>query len=159
MATVNVTSWAEFVEAIAVSGDTVNCPENAEWDANDFAPNGITEDIVWKCSTVEGNGTVIRNLKLTGKVKSEDNNVHYIKNLHLLDFIADGNPEHYCFFDGTYLMRGCKLSGILSNHYFYLVYNNDVSNVFAMDKCSVNLEFSCNSMIILYNQTCDGFRY
>lgn len=159
MATVNVTNWAEFIEAIAVSGDTVVCPEDAVWDANDFAPNGITQDILWKCATVEGNGTIIRNAHFLGKIWANDTDIHYINDLHILDFIADGEAVSQRMFGGTYFMRGCKLSGILSNVYFGLVNSKNVSGEYAMDKCSVNLEFSCSSPVWLYSQPCDGFRY
>lgn len=64
MATVNVTSWAEFLEAAAVSGDTVVCPENAVWDLADLEPEGHSGTITI-ASDVIGNGTTIKNLVLT----------------------------------------------------------------------------------------------
>lgn len=65
MATVNVTSWAEFLEAAAVSGDTVVCPENAVWDIAEIEPEGHSGSITF-ASDVVGNGTTIKNLVLTG---------------------------------------------------------------------------------------------
>ena len=38
MATVQVSDWSEFMTAIAVAGDTVVLPENAEWDMNEMHP-------------------------------------------------------------------------------------------------------------------------
>ena len=61
MATVDVTSWSEFLEAAAVSGDTVNCPEYAEWDLAAIEPGGHTGSITIN-ATINGNGTKIKNL-------------------------------------------------------------------------------------------------
>ena len=57
MATVNVTSWAEFVAAVAVSGDTVVCPVDAVWDLTEAEP--ITEPLEIACAEIQGNGTTI----------------------------------------------------------------------------------------------------
>lgn len=57
MATVNVTSWAEFVAAVAVAGDTVVCPADAVWDLTEAEP--ITEPLEIACSEIQGNGTTI----------------------------------------------------------------------------------------------------
>ena len=65
MATVNVTSWTEFLEAAAVSGDTVVCPENAVWDLADLEPEGHSGTITIK-SDIVGNGTTIKNLVQSG---------------------------------------------------------------------------------------------
>ena len=67
MATVNVTSWAQFVQAIAVSGDTVVLPSGALWDMNEIAPEGVSGNIPIKCAVINGNNTEIRNLHLFGK--------------------------------------------------------------------------------------------
>lgn len=67
MATVNVTSFDQFVSAVAVSGDTVNLPEGALWDLNSLYPEGYTNDIPVNCSVINGNGTEIRNLHHYGK--------------------------------------------------------------------------------------------
>ena len=72
MAQVNVTNLAEFVSAIAVDGDTVVCPENADWDANDTYPDGYLSNLTWNAN-VNGNGTTIRNLHLYGRFATGQN--------------------------------------------------------------------------------------
>lgn len=67
MASVNVSNFAEFIAAVAVSGDTVNLPSGATWDLNDSYPEGYTTDIPINCTTINGNGTEIKNLHFYGK--------------------------------------------------------------------------------------------
>ncbi len=59
MAVVNVTSWEEFVAAVAVSGNEVECPTEV-WD---LAEQGIfnVQPIRIQCTSINGNGLVIRN--------------------------------------------------------------------------------------------------
>ena len=61
MATVNVTSWAEFLAAVAVAGDTVVLPEAAEWDLSEAET--ITTPIEISCAEIQGNDTVIKGTK------------------------------------------------------------------------------------------------
>ena len=67
MATVNVSNFSEFVAAVAVSGNTVNLPQNGEWNLNDSYPEGYTTDIPINCAIINGNGTEIKNLHFYGK--------------------------------------------------------------------------------------------
>lgn len=160
MATVSVASWAEFVEAIAVSGDTVVCPENAVWDANDFAPNWLDDEIQWNCAEVRGNGTIIRNLHMRGIFYTSVNTTQYIRDLHFLDFIADGVREQSGIFYGKFAFVGCKLTGILATNYRFLVRCTGFdSNTFSFDKCSLNVEFATNMGIWPHEGLGAGFRY
>ena len=59
MAEVQVSNWAEFVEAIAVSGDTVILPEEAEWNMAEILPYGLQSNVSFACRKIEGNGTRI----------------------------------------------------------------------------------------------------
>lgn len=59
MATVTVSSWADFVSAVAVSGDTVSIAADTVWDMNEISPLGAgTVDIY--CDKIIGNNAVIK---------------------------------------------------------------------------------------------------
>ena len=160
MATVNVNSWQEFLTAIAVSGDTVVLPEEAVWDANDFAPLGVLDDINWECETVEGRGTIIRNIHLYAKI-IRGSGYQYVNDLHLLDFIADGEPTYGGLFEGDYFFKGCKISGILTNGYRWLIRNPSNVNKYILDRCSINLEFQkeTTGSIGISDTPCNGSIY
>lgn len=115
MADVTVTSWAEFLEAVQVSGDTVIFPENAVWDMNDIAPEGVSSLPVIRCSTIAGNGTEIRNLRTNGTFTFDPYNLTAVSNLHFTNFILGGNAlfeANHNTRDGTAVFTGCKYSGL-----------------------------------------------
>ena len=60
---IEVTSWAEFLEAASGDDPTVeiNLPENAEWDLGEIEPEGHTGAIKL-CGVINGRGTKIKNL-------------------------------------------------------------------------------------------------
>lgn len=59
MATVTVSTWPDFVAAVAVTGDTVNIEPGTVWDMNEIAPLGAgTVEI--NCAAINGNGAVIK---------------------------------------------------------------------------------------------------
>lgn len=62
---IEVTSWAEFLEAASGDDPTVeiNLPENAEWDLGEIEPEGHTGAIKL-CGIINGRGTKIKNLVL-----------------------------------------------------------------------------------------------
>ncbi len=62
MAEVTVSTWPEFVSAVAVAGDTVIVPPGTVWDFNDISPQGLAST-VYLFANVKGNGLVIRNLR------------------------------------------------------------------------------------------------
>lgn len=62
MAEVTVSTWPEFVSAVAVAGDTVIVPPGTVWDMNDIAPEGLASTVNLYAK-VKGNGLVIRNLR------------------------------------------------------------------------------------------------
>lgn len=63
MAAVEVTSWAEFLDAASGNDPTleINLPENAEWDLGEIEPEGHTGAIKL-CGVINGRGTKIKNL-------------------------------------------------------------------------------------------------
>lgn len=118
MATVSVNSWSEFVAAVAVTGDTVICPQNAIWDMNKIAPEGIAGFPIVSAE-VRGNGTEIRNLRVASSINLGGGGDFYqsIDALHFTNFVCESNP----FFVACGIQRqgsrtdftGCKFSGLL----------------------------------------------
>ena len=116
MADVYVNSWADFLTAIAVSGDTVNCPEDAIWDMNEIEPLGHMTDITINCSQINGNGLRIKNLHIFGKFNVSNCTLY---DLFLTDVIASGSVAT-CLFSGNVFFRRCAVSCILSSTYLNL---------------------------------------
>ena len=111
MATVQVNNFAEFVSAVAVSGNTVVLPVKAVWDMNNEYPEGYTSDIPINCASINGNGTEIRNLHLYGKfIVPADLEMN---DLLMTNTVCEGTA----FFDygsaaRTLSMNGCIMTGI-----------------------------------------------
>lgn len=111
MATVNVTNWADFVAAIAVSGNIVVCPIKAKWDMNEIYPEGLQTNITINCAEIRGNETEIRNLHMFGKFIVNNNLA--IDGLYIQNVVA----ENDCLIDKgsntrTITMNQCILTGI-----------------------------------------------
>lgn len=158
MATVSVTTWADFLTAIAVSGDTVELPQEAVWDMNEIEPLGHSENIVIRCSRINGNGTRIKNLHLTGQFQVKGNTVD-IYDLFLTDFIGDGIPyDGYGFFHGNPFFSRCGLSGILGTQYRNLVYYTTNYAYYFASQTSINIE-SSSANFSLYNYMSEGCIY
>ena len=103
------TTWEEFIEAIATPDTEVYCPEFGEWDANDFAPDGINDTIFYiKCDRIYGRGLTIKNLKLTNsyfKLQSESSTsqarLEFWNALHLINMVIDNSyPADKLFMGG-----------------------------------------------------------
>lgn len=115
MAEVYVNSWEEFVTAVGVAGDTVILPEEATWNMNEIAPLGVSDIIYIRCAVIEGRGTRIKNLNITGYF-SIANNVTF-NDFFLTDFICSGTRGQLFWLQGsskTVNFNGCAFSGILS---------------------------------------------
>lgn len=115
MATITVETWADFIDAVQESGADVVLPENAVWDMNEIAPDGVSSLPTILCSTITGNGTEIRNLKTDGAFTFDPYVLTACSGLHFTNFILGGsalfNANHNTR-DGTAIFTGCKYSGI-----------------------------------------------
>lgn len=151
--TVSVNNWSEFLTAIAVPGDTVNLPNNAIWDMNEIEPEGHSGAINMECSRINGNGTRIKNLHLTGGFERSQSAKLEIHNLFLTDIIADGSK--YGLFYGYIKLISCAVSGILSGSYRYLMNHNyeywELEDHIALLGTSVYLEASGTLFQTLYS--------
>ncbi len=90
MAEVTVSTWPEFVSAVAVTGDTVIVQPGTVWDFNDISPQGLAST-VYLFANVKGNGLVIRNLRTSLDVTFEvSNSSPKIEDLRIENIIQTG---------------------------------------------------------------------
>lgn len=139
MATVNVTNLADFVTAVAVAGDTVVCPEGADWDANGTYPDGYSGNITWNAAVL-GNGTTIRNLHLYGRFATGQNVRPYTDALRIVDLIGSAPSGGGGMFDGNYHMTNCAISAVLNANYQEIVNWNAGSTALLASRCSFNID-------------------
>lgn len=93
MATVNVQTFAEFLTAAAVSGDTVVCPDRAVWDLSVIDPLS-TINLITINSDIMGNGTTIKNFRGGVSIKGECT----VTSLHFDSALNDQNYNTGGFF-------------------------------------------------------------
>lgn len=139
MAEVYVNSWEEFVTAVGVAGDTVILPEEATWDMNEIAPLGVSDIIYIRCAVIEGRGTRIKNLNITGYF-SIANNVTF-NDFFLTDFLCSGTRDQLFYLSGnrTVNFNRCALSGIQSVTAIALIAEGAGGTVY-FTQCSINIE-------------------
>lgn len=150
MATVNVTSWAEFVQAVGVSGDTVVLPNKAEWDINELYPEGYTGNITINCSEIDGNDSTIKNLHMFGSfILGSASAAHTIQNLSLTNFVAETTTN--AFFQWAYgsgrktlTFSGCILSGLCGTKPERLAQKDDTHEL-KLSRCSINISFTTSA--------------
>lgn len=144
MANVSVSTLAEFIAAIAVSGDTVVCPEGADWDANGTYPDGYSGDITWKASVL-GNGATIRNLHLYGRFNATDGYIRpYIDALRIVDLIGSTASGSGGLFQGNYHMTNGAVSAVLNANYQEIVKWEIGSTALLANACSFNIDAAGN---------------
>lgn len=145
--TVYVNSWAEFISAIGVSGDTVVLPENAEWDMGEILPYGLSSNINIACKSINGRGTRIKNLNLNSYYFDYDGtDVKYFQNLLMTDWI--GTNKFFNLRYGSQFTR-CAISGITSHSVVIDNSNSYNYSVCIMISCSVNVEGSHSSFNLI----------
>lgn len=144
MADVYVNNWSEFVSAVAVSGDTVYLPEDAEWDMEDILPWGTQSAITMACTEINGRGTTIKNLHLNQAITVSKNNI-IIRNLIMKDWLCEGGTTttegSRSVFDANsnrnVYFYSCAFSGILAAVKKRFVYGSVHCH-----NCSLNIEAS-----------------
>lgn len=179
MATVNVSNFAEFVTAVAVSGDTVNLPQDAEWDLNDSCPEGYANNIQINCAVINGNGTKIRNLHMFSKMIVANN--LEMNDLGFENVIAEGTA----FIDQgssqrTITMNRCIITGLTGLNTIRFIYgpvtasrctfNVDmtasisseiyfIQSLFAATYCRISLKFPQYTGRLRLNASTGGIKY
>lgn len=144
MATVTVSSFAEFLTAAAVSGDTVVLPEDQEWEIDSLYPEGYTGNISLNCAEIRGNGTAIKNLHLHGVFLCGGSIT--FSGLKLLNLVCDGSggtSYNSCIFSaaGYYsnviTLDHCTVSALCGSGIQNFAYQRAVINA-----CSINVQFT-----------------
>lgn len=133
MATVQVATWEEFLAAVTVAGDTVECPQGAEWD---LSGTTITELIEINCDEIIGNNTTIKNatFQIAGNCIRNNTEVS-ITELHW-DSITAECVEVFWHEPYVLEMNRCKISGeFIRTGYQGLDVFYGVSN---FTSCSIN---------------------
>lgn len=139
MATVNVTSWAEFLAAVAVSGDTVVLPEAAEWDLSEAEI--ITTPIEINCAEIQGNGTKIKGVQFEIAGYCIRNNAALtVEELHWENIYAKCRDAFWQE-NGAVEMNRCKVSGKFVNTGYTLLWVFRGTSNFT--SCAINA--SCTS--------------
>lgn len=87
MAEVTVSTWPEFVSAVAVAGDTVIVPPGTVWDMNDIAPEG-TPSLTIAAAHIYGNGAVIRAPRINSTFFTLADSAESIEDIRIEDFVA-----------------------------------------------------------------------
>lgn len=111
MATVTVSSWADFVSAVAVSGDTVSIAADTVWDMNEISPTGVG-GITINCAEIIGNDAVIKAANITSSLFTVNANCQ-IKRLSILDFDAKA-PVIETGNSANVVLKKCALTGMLN---------------------------------------------
>ena len=116
MADVYVNTWAEFLDAIAVEGNTVICPSQAIWDMNEIEPEGVTTLPAINCTAIQGNDTTIKNLHTTAAFLAYPAVFDSVDALHFENFIAEGDGLFHMSSPtqggGTTRFSRCRFSGL-----------------------------------------------
>lgn len=141
-----VTSWAEFVAAVGTSGAEVVLPENAVWDMSEISPT-FAQDLTFSCSTVDGRGTEIKNLHITGRIIISHTAISNLAITNILgDWTGSGTSGQKAFFlcSNAPQLIGCTFSGVFGTGYDAMLYmsNASSSNMVRMERCAMNMIFN-----------------
>lgn len=156
MATVNVTSWTEFVAAVAVAGDTVVCPVDAVWDLTEAEP--ITEPIEIACSEIHGNGTTITGATFNISGYSIRNtNALNCDSLHWDNIYAECR-EYWWRASADLHFSKSKASGQFVNTSYYdlFVFAGDFGKKTNFTSCAMNVSCPNGGNLILGNNPSFG---
>ena len=147
MATINVSTWTEFVTALGShsSGDTIKL--TADINCNDTIPTGVATTINCGSDTIiiDGNGHLIRNLRTSAASPvsvfsfSGTNHDVTIKDIDFGNLILD-KPLFYFNASSTpvrFYMQNCRFAGRRSD-YLIGLYDTTIQ----MTSCYFNLKFT-----------------
>ena len=106
-----VDNWADFVTAIGTSSAYVEFAEDTVIDMDDDYSTGISSTININCTQIDGKGSIIKNLYLTGGAYFYFQSSFTLKNINLLDMRREYNSGFtFSFYtSGTFL--NCAISG------------------------------------------------
>ena len=143
---IEVTTWAEFVEAVGTPGAEVSLPENAVWDMNEILPH-FNQNLSISCSSIAGNGTEIKNLHITGYFAFSS--TPEIQDLSLTNIFADGvgggsdagtKSFFYYAASGEAAFRNCTVSGIFGSYYNCIFGATNYDYPIEIEQCAFNMD-------------------
>lgn len=144
---VTVSSWADFVSAVATAGETVSISLDTVWDMNEIAPLGAgTVDIY--CDKIIGNNAVIKSPNVTSNFLVFHNPCT-VSRLNIDTFQASANVVYT---DATVEFGKCGFSGLCITDAAF-AYNNTGSIIFGLDEPQYagEGELGCNFNIVAAN--------
>lgn len=145
MATVNVDNWQDFLTAAAVAGDTVNLPENAEWDIGELEPEGHSGAIILK-ATINGNGTKIKNLVINdGTSDGIIQITATVTDLHFVDGVWPVNQYVVRFMANDAIAQLCTFSASIQGGSTVYLFGTSLigqQNKATVYRCAANIEFA-----------------
>lgn len=152
---IEVTSWAEFLEAASGDDPTVeiNLPENAEWDLGEIEPEGHTGAIKL-CGIINGRGTKIKNLVLdvgsTGYmffVHGTTYDLHFVDGVWRTDLYVivrlngDDSSVQLCTFSASIQRSGGTV----------YVFDKQNASSALVYRCAFNLELSLATGVTVFS--------
>lgn len=153
MATVTVSTWTDFVAAVAVTGDTVNIEPGTEWDMNDIAPLGAGTVSI-NCAAINGNGAVIKAANITSDLLQFGHSCT-VRRLNILDF--DGKAFVMRVSGGaTATLKKCSVTGIFNAVNSSVFYSDSGKIVFTADEPEYPGEKELGSMIDIISNNGSG---
>lgn len=150
MAEYNPTTFEEFLEALSDTDTTkvVNCPENAEWNASEFEPEGHSGSILLY-GTINGNGTRIKNLIIRDSSGTTDGVILIngtTTDLHFVDGVwAAGGNGVVRLMSANSLVQLCTFSAsvqTVSNTVRLFDFQISGNNKAYTYRCAANVEFA-----------------
>ena len=141
MASVDVTTWAEFLEAASGNDPTleINCPENGLWDLAEIEPEGHSGSIPIT-GIINGNGTQIKNLVIQrgqGAYESTFRINGEVYDLHFLNCQLTPQDGLVAFMSNTCRFERCTISASCVGN--GRVFTGNGGTVY---RCALNLEYS-----------------
>lgn len=158
MAAVEVTSWAEFLEAAGGDDPTleINLPENAEWDLGEIEPEGHTGAIKL-CGIINGRGTKIKNLVVdAGSVGYVFYMQGTIYDLHFLDGVWKA-LSYTCIklYGADSSVQLCTFSASVqrAGGHMYIFGSDGIgmNSTGLVYRCAFNLELSLSTGITIFD--------
>lgn len=153
MATVTVSTWPDFVAAVAVTGDTVNIEPGTVWDMNEIAPLGAGTVSI-NCAEINGNGAVIKAANITSDLLQFGHSCT-VRRLNILDF--DGKAYVMRVSGGaTATLKKCSVTGIFNAANSSIFYSDSGQIVFTADEPEYTGEKELGSMIDIISNNGSG---
>lgn len=157
MATVNVSSWPEFVTAIQSNdnNDVVVTPANQTWDMNEILPTGLGSMLDLRAKSIQSNGLKIKNLFVneTTLFKVYSSGVQWNQAISGITF-ENLLIENGAFIDTTsgptnysVTFSLCAVSGRLVDSHLTKTSGGQTLNGINFYRCGLNLAQSGNSCI------------